>query len=123
MFDRKVALITGITGQDGAYLAEFLPKKGYEVHGIRRRTSALNAVIDRHAALSGQGQLANSSEILSLEDVMAFAPHVDAVLLVVREGDTTREDLQRATEVMSDLSVMGTVLNKSHEEHTACGYH
>jgi len=36
---KKVALITGITGQDGAYLAEFLLKKGYEVHGIKRRTS------------------------------------------------------------------------------------
>jgi GDPmannose 4,6-dehydratase len=38
----KKALITGITGQDGAYLAEFLLKKGYEVHGIKRRTSMFN---------------------------------------------------------------------------------
>ncbi len=38
----KKALITGITGQDGAYLAEFLLKKGYVVHGIRRRTSLFN---------------------------------------------------------------------------------
>ena len=39
---RKVALITGITGQDGAYLAEFLLAKGYEVHGIKRRASLFN---------------------------------------------------------------------------------
>lgn len=39
---RKRALITGITGQDGAYLAEFLLDKGYEVHGIKRRSSLLN---------------------------------------------------------------------------------
>jgi len=39
---KKVALITGVTGQDGAYLAEFLLKKGYEVHGIKRRTSLFN---------------------------------------------------------------------------------
>jgi GDPmannose 4,6-dehydratase len=39
---KKVALITGITGQDGAYLAEFLLKKGYEVHGIKRRASSFN---------------------------------------------------------------------------------
>ena len=39
----KVALITGVTGQDGAYLAEFLLEKGYEVHGIKRRTSLFNA--------------------------------------------------------------------------------
>jgi GDPmannose 4,6-dehydratase len=38
----KIALITGITGQDGAYLAEFLLKKGYEVHGIKRRSSSFN---------------------------------------------------------------------------------
>lgn len=39
---RKVALITGITGQDGSYLAEFLIEKGYEVHGIMRRSSSFN---------------------------------------------------------------------------------
>ena len=38
----KTALITGITGQDGAYLAEFLLNKGYVVHGVRRRTSLFN---------------------------------------------------------------------------------
>ena len=40
--EMKVALITGITGQDGAYLAEFLLKKGYTVHGIKRRSSLFN---------------------------------------------------------------------------------
>lgn len=39
---KKIALITGITGQDGSYLAEFLIEKGYEVHGIKRRASSLN---------------------------------------------------------------------------------
>src|SRR3979490_3589633 len=38
----KVALVTGITGQDGAYLAEFLLEKGYIVHGIKRRASLFN---------------------------------------------------------------------------------
>ena len=40
--ENKVALITGVTGQDGAYLAEFLLDKGYEVHGIKRRSSSFN---------------------------------------------------------------------------------
>ena len=40
--DNKVALITGVTGQDGAYLAEFLLAKGYVVHGVKRRSSSLN---------------------------------------------------------------------------------
>jgi GDPmannose 4,6-dehydratase len=39
---KKVALITGVTGQDGAYLSEFLLKKGYEVHGLKRRSSLFN---------------------------------------------------------------------------------
>ena len=42
MGERKVALITGITGQDGSYLAEFLIEKGYEVHGLLRRSSSFN---------------------------------------------------------------------------------
>ncbi len=42
LMQKKVALITGVTGQDGAYLSEFLLKKGYEVHGIKRRSSLFN---------------------------------------------------------------------------------
>ncbi len=45
---KKRALITGITGQDGSYLAEFLIEKGYEVHGIRRRTSLYNTARIEH---------------------------------------------------------------------------
>ena len=39
---KKIALITGITGQDGSYLAEFLLKKNYIVHGIKRKSSSFN---------------------------------------------------------------------------------
>lgn len=42
MIEKKRALITGVTGQDGSYLAEFLLEKGYEVHGIKRRASSFN---------------------------------------------------------------------------------
>ncbi len=42
MIHKKKALITGVTGQDGAYLSEFLLEKGYEVHGIKRRSSSFN---------------------------------------------------------------------------------
>ena len=44
---QKVALITGVTGQDGSYLAEFLLEKGYIVHGIKRRASLFNTQIGR----------------------------------------------------------------------------
>jgi GDPmannose 4,6-dehydratase len=45
---RKVTLITGVTGQDGAYLAELLLSKGYVVHGVRRRSSSFNTERVKH---------------------------------------------------------------------------
>ena len=42
MSSTKVALITGVTGQDGSYLVELLLEKGYQVHGIKRRASSFN---------------------------------------------------------------------------------
>jgi GDPmannose 4,6-dehydratase len=65
---RKKALITGITGQDGAYLAEFLLAKGYEVHGIKRRTSLFNT--DRI-------------------DHLYQDPHVDGIRFVLHFGEMT----------------------------------
>jgi GDPmannose 4,6-dehydratase len=64
----KVALITGITGQDGAYLAEFLLKKGYVVHGIKRRSSLFNT--DRI-------------------DHLYKDPHVDERKFILHYGDLT----------------------------------
>ena len=53
----KKALITGITGQDGSYLAEFLLEKGYEVHGIYRRVSITNMGRIEHTPLHGTGYI------------------------------------------------------------------
>jgi len=64
----KTALITGITGQDGAYLAEFLLKKGYIVHGIKRRSSLFNT--DRI-------------------DHLYQDPHVDSRKFILHHGDLT----------------------------------
>jgi len=63
----KVALITGITGQDGAYLAEFLLKKGYEVHGIKRRASSFNT--DRIDHLYQDPHVTNRNFILHYGDL------------------------------------------------------
>jgi GDPmannose 4,6-dehydratase len=72
----KKAIITGITGQDGSYLAEFLLKKGYEVHGIKRRTSLINTqrinhiyqdphTPDRHLYLH-YGDLTDSTNLIRI---------------------------------------------------------
>lgn len=64
---KKIALITGITGQDGAYLAEFLLKKGYEVHGIKRRASSFNT--DRIDHLYQDPHVENKNFVLHYGDL------------------------------------------------------
>ena len=68
MTQKKVALITGVTGQDGAYLAELLLKKGYEVHGIKRRASSFNTTRIDH---------------------LYQDPHVEARNFILHYGDMT----------------------------------
>jgi GDPmannose 4,6-dehydratase len=72
---KKIALITGVTGQDGAYLAEFLLKKGYQVHGIRRRSSLFNSQRIDHLyedphinndLILHYGDLTDSSNLISI---------------------------------------------------------
>ena len=65
---KKVALITGVTGQDGAYLAELLLKKGYEVHGLKRRSSSFNT---------------------ARVDAMYVDPHESATRFFMHYGDLT----------------------------------
>ncbi len=67
----KKALITGITGQDGSYLAEFLLEKGYEVHGITRRastsnTSRIDYLIAQNAVTLHDGDLSDSSSLIRI---------------------------------------------------------
>lgn len=76
----KIALITGITGQDGAYLAEYLLKKGYTVHGIKRRSSLFNT--DRI-------------------DHLYQDPHVDGRKLILHYGDMT--DSMNLTRIIKDV--------------------
>jgi len=64
---QKVALITGITGQDGSYLAEFLLKKGYKVHGVKRRSSLFNT--DRIDHLYEDPYVENRNLILHFGDM------------------------------------------------------
>ena len=71
---KKVALITGVTGQDGSYLAEFLLEKGYIVHGIKRRSSSFNTQrvdhicqdrhLDNNQFILHYGDLSDSSNII-----------------------------------------------------------
>jgi GDPmannose 4,6-dehydratase len=76
----KKALITGVTGQDGSYLAEFLLEKGYEVHGIKRRASLLNTQrvdhfyqdphLDRQNFVFHYGDLSDRSNLTGIISVV-----------------------------------------------------
>ena len=73
---KKIALITGVTGQDGSYLAELLLNKGYEVHGIKRRASLFNTEridhlyqdphVSDHRFVLHHGDLTDSTSLVSI---------------------------------------------------------
>jgi GDPmannose 4,6-dehydratase len=98
MGERKVAFITGITGQDGAYLAEFLLEKGYVVHGLKRRTSLFNT--DRIDHL--------------YED-----PHVRGRRLILHYGDMT--DSSSLTRVLQQTRPR-EIYNLAAQSHVAVSF-
>ncbi len=94
----KKALITGVTGQDGAYLAEFLLEKGYEVHGMKRRTSLFNT--DRI-------------------DHLYRDPHESGVRLFLHHGDMT--DSSSLTRIIQQVSP-DEIYNLAAQSHVAVSF-
>lgn len=94
----KRALITGITGQDGSYLAEFLLEKGYEVHGIKRRASLFNT-----------GRI----------DHIFQDPHVDQARLKLHYGDLT--DSSNLTRILREVQP-DEVYNLGAQSHVAVSF-
>lgn len=77
----KKALITGITGQDGSYLAEFLLEKGYEVHGIVRRasisnTSRIDHLLEKGVISLHDGDLSDTSSLTNIISKKIGRAHV-----------------------------------------------
>ena len=94
----KKALITGITGQDGSYLAEFLLNKGYEVHGIKRRSSSFNT---------------------QRVDHIYQDPHVDNGRFFLHYGDLT--DSSNLTRILSEVEP-DEVYNLGAQSHVAVSF-
>ena len=94
----KIALITGITGQDGAYLAELLLEKGYEVHGIKRRASQFNTQRIDH---------------------LYQDPHVDNQRLILHHGDLT--DSSNLTRILNEVRP-DEVYNLGAQSHVAVSF-
>jgi len=94
----KKALITGVTGQDGSYLAEFLLKKGYEVHGIKRRASSFNT---------------------QRVDHLYQDPHVEHKNFVLHYGDLT--DSSNLTRIIQEVQP-DEVYNLGAQSHVAVSF-
>jgi GDPmannose 4,6-dehydratase len=95
---RKKALITGVTGQDGSYLAEFLLQKGYEVHGIKRRASSFNT---------------------QRVDHIYQDPHVENQNFVLHYGDLT--DSSNLTRIIQEVQP-DEVYNLAAQSHVAVSF-
>ena len=98
MNTQKIALITGVTGQDGSYLAEFLLKKGYVVHGVKRRSSVLNT---------------------SRVDHLYQDPHEDEIYFKLHYGDLT--DAANLIRLISDIQP-DEIYNLGAQSHVAVSF-
>ena len=95
---KKIALVTGITGQDGAYLSEFLIKKGYEVHGIKRRSSSFNTERIDH---------------------LYQDPHIDSRNFVLHHGDLT--DATNLIRIVQEVQP-DEIYNLAAQSHVAVSF-
>ena len=87
--DKKVALITGITGQDGSYLAELLISKGYEVHGLLRRSSSFNTGRIEHLYLDEWVRDMKKARLVNLH----WADMTDSSSLIRIIGETRPDEI------------------------------
>ena len=119
----KVALITGVTGQDGAYLAEFLLKKGYVVHGIKRRASSFNTdridhlyqdphVSDRNFVLH-YGDMTDSSSLVRIiqqvqpREIYNLAAQSHVAVSFEEPEYTANSDALGALRVLEAIRILG----------------
>ena len=120
---KKVALVTGITGQDGAYLAEFLLKKGYVVHGIKRRTSLINTQrIDHlyrdphesdHRFVLHYGDMTDSSSLIRIiqqvqpDEIYNLAAQSHVAVSFEEPEYTANSDALGALRVLEAIRILG----------------
>jgi len=121
--DKKVALISGITGQDGAYLAEFLLGKGYTVHGIKRRTSLFNTdridhlYHDRHEKnvkfFLHHGDLTDSSSLIRIiqdvqpDEIYNLAAQSHVAVSFEEPEYTANSDALGALRILEAIRILG----------------
>jgi len=123
MSEKKKALITGITGQDGAYLAEFLLKKGYEVHGIKRRSSLFNTdridhlyegpEVKQRKFILHHGDLTDSSSLIRIiqqvqpDEIYNLAAQSHVAVSFEEPEYTANSDALGALRILEAIRILG----------------
>ena len=123
MKKQKVALITGVTGQDGAYLAEFLLGKGYEVHGIKRRSSLFNTkridhlyqdphiskrrFILHHGDMTDSSSLVHITEQVQPDEIYNLAAQSHVVVSFEEPEYTANADALGALRLLEAIRILG----------------
>ncbi len=122
---RKTALITGITGQDGAYLAEFLLDKGYVVHGIKRRTSMFNtaridhlyrdphegnpSLILHHGDMTDSSSLTHIIQQVQPDEIYNLAAQSHVAVSFEEPEYTANSDALGALRILEAIRILGLV--------------
>ena len=125
MGSSKKALITGVTGQDGAYLASFLLEKGYEVHGLRRRSSSFNtARIDHlyhdvhesghdfhlhHGDMTDSLSLTNVIEKIQPDEIYNLAAQSHVMVSFEQPEYTANVDALGCLRILESIRLLGLV--------------
>ncbi len=120
---RKVALITGVTGQDGAYLAEFLLNKGYEVHGIKRRSSLFNTdridhlyqdpheknrrFILHHGDMTDSSSLVRIIQLVQPDEIYNLAAQSHVAVSFEEPEYTANSDALGALRILEAIRILG----------------
>ncbi len=120
---QKAALITGITGQDGSYLAEFLLKKGYEVHGIKRRSSLFNTQridhlyqdphVDNPQLVLHYGDLSDTSSLVNIiqkiqpDEIYNLAAQSHVMVSFEEPEYTANADALGALRILESIRLLG----------------
>jgi len=130
---KKRALITGVTGQDGAYLSDFLLEKGYEVHGIKRRTSLLNTdridhiyqdpheenqrFILHHGDMTDSSSLLRIIQLVNPDEIYNLAAQSHVAVSFEEPEYTANSDATGALRILEAIRILG--LDKSTKYYQA----
>lgn len=130
ILDKKVALVTGVTGQDGAYLAELLINKGYVVHGLKRRSSSINTQRINHLLANSNfhlhhGDLTDTSSIVRIlsqtkpDEIYNLAAQSHVAVSFEEPEYTANSDAIGTLRILEAIKTLGLLRTKFYQASTS----